>query len=447
MPDPLDRLPPHSRDAERGVLGGVLRDPDVVPDVRLHADDFYFDSHRRVWQAVGELAARRSPVDLVTLHERLRARGDLADVGGAEALADLWEAVATGANVGHHAKIVRDCAKARAVIHAANEILRDAYDRVQSADELAALAERKMRQIAESGDDGEDPAPLPELVRQALSDLDERCAGRVPAGLDTGLSELDATLGGMRAGQLIVLGARPGAGKTALALALLAHVCRRSRVPGYLASLEMPRGEIVNRLLAMATGVNLHKITRGRVSAEDAERLAGATAPEVYGETPLYVDDRAHSTSGRLHAQVRRMHRRHGVRFAAVDYLQLLTPIDSREGRVQQVGGMARDCKLIARDLEIPVLLLSQLNRQSEARGDGKPKLSDLRESGEIEQHADAVILLHVQPGQSDAQDCWQVSALVAKNRNGPVGEVPLVYRRSCVRFENAAGTWDRRAA
>lgn len=441
--EPPEWMRPES--AERGLVASVLRDPDLAIDDALAAPvaeaDFYHHCHGLAFGAALALRAAGRPVAMDSVYLWLVQAGRAADLGPSPAahLADVLDAAPTGGRARYYAGRVREASARRKLWHAARRFAAEAAEPPSgSVEDVAGRWEAEIREAADAGGAAE-PLALPDLIRASLADLDERQAGGGAAGLPTGLPDLDALLGGLRPGQLVVVGARPGAGKTALTLAFLAHVSRRAGVPSYLASLEMPAGEITHRLLAMATGVNLHRITRAKLSADDAERLAGALDPAVYGRTMLYVDDAPMLTTARLHAQARRMVRRRGVGLVAADYLQLMTPADPAEGRVQQVGRMARDLKLVARDCGVPVVLLSQLNRQSESRGDGRPKLSDLRESGEIEQHADAVILLHVPANQGDDSECWQVDCIVAKNRNGPVGDVPLVYRRPVVRFESAA--------
>lgn len=437
--------------SERAVLGGIIADPDVAIDDALAfvtGADFYEHPHRLAFEACLGLRDAGRPVTYETVYLTLVQSGRAADLGAhpAQFLADLPRA--TGADVRYHAQQVREASLRRKLQRAAAGFLRETQlPPAGPAEEAAGRWEAELRAVLDASAGASEPPALPQLIRDALGELDARQAGGAAAGLPTGLGDLDSLLGGMRPGQLVVIGARPGTGKTALSLAMLAHVSRNCGVPSYLASVEMPAAEIAHRLLAMETGVNLHRITRARLTPADAERLARALDPASYGRTMLYVDDAPSLSAARLAGQVRRMVRRRGVGLAAVDYLQLLTPASAGESRVQQVGQLARDAKTLARLCGIPVILLSQLNRQSEGRGDGKPKLSDLRESGEIEQHADAVILLHTPPGQAEDLECWQVDAIVAKNRNGPVGSVPLVYRRPLVRFENAARGYSTGAA
>jgi len=432
--------------AERGVVGGILRDPDLALDdaagILAGPGDFHDPGYALVYETCLRLRERGQPVEISNVRLAVVQADRVAELGP-DPWANLAEAFGetpSGANVRYFAGVVREAASRRRLVHEARSMLADALaPPAESAAEMVGRWEAGLRAAADAAvPAGDEPVALPALLRDYLADLDLRQAGGGAAGLPTGLADLDALLGGMRPGQLIVIGARPATGKTALALAFLAHVSRNCGVPSYFASIEMPRGEIAARLLAMGTGVNLHRITRAKLSSDDFERLAGSTSPSVYGRTMLFVDDSPVVTAARLSAQVRRAVRRHGVGLAAVDYLQLMQAAHAGDGRVQQVGQLARDVKTLARQCGIPVVLLSQLNRQSEGRGDGRPKMSDLRESGEIEQHADAVVLLHVPPGQADDLPSWQVEAIVAKNRNGPVGDVPLVFHRPFVRFTGA---------
>jgi replicative DNA helicase len=434
-PDPT-RLPPFNRDAERGVLGGILRDPDVLHDVRaaLRPQEFYFDAHGTIYRAMCDIADRAVPIDLVTLRERLVAARAFEDIGGTPYLADLWDAVPTAANVEYHAKIVRETATVRGLIHASNEVLRDAYDRVGSADELVASAERKLFDLSADGD-ADDLVGAADMTRDALRAIDDRASRDGPDGLSTGFGALDQVISGMRGGQLLVVGARPGCGKTALALGIAsANAAAGNGV--VFASMEMPAGELTDRILSMRSGVGLRAIREGRLDGRQADAVNRAA--HQFGTEPFFVTDSPDLTAARLASMIRRGIRRRGVRLVVVDYLQLLRPENDRDQRHLQVGTLARRMKQMAMTCKVPVVLLCQLNRESENRPGGKPRLSDLRESGEIEQHADIVTLLHSQADQPAHEAVWTVDVIVAKNRNGPVAEVPLAYRRPLTRFEDA---------
>lgn len=430
------RMSPHSIEAERDILAAVFADPAVFDDVRalIGPDDFYADRHQRVFRAMGDLADDHKPIDAGLVYERLRRSGELADVGGKEYLAELIQGAATGAAAVHHAQIVRDYSLSRGLIHAANEILRDAYDRVQPAADQLAAAEARLFAVGEAALSRSGQVwSARRLMLDALARLDDRQArGGGLDGLSTGMRDLDDLLGGLRPGQLVVIGGRPGGGKTALGLTIAASAAKAG-TPAFFASMEMPAQEIAERLLAASSGVGMHTLRRGGMSPADVAAVSRA-ADRIKGR-PIFVDDTPDQPAARLAAVARRVRRRYGVGLVVVDYLQLMRPENPKENRTQQVGLCARRVKLLARQCGVPVLLLCQLNREVEGREGGKPRLSDLRESGEIEQHADAVILLSMDQRQDATRDVWEAAAVVAKNRNGPVGEAALHYRRRSARF------------
>lgn len=437
----IDRLPPHNIDAERRLLGSILRYPDAMLTLAgmLQPEQFHFDAHQRVYRAMLDLFANRKPIDLVLVHEQLRRNGD-SDDATPGLLAECWESEPTGADFEHFAAVVREAATLRAMIHAAHEILRDAYDRTGPAEELLAAAERRILGI------GEHASPLAETVRKAaeflpaaVARIDERIAeGATLRGLSTGYRDLDAILGGLRPGEQIVIAARPSVGKTALGTGILANNAADG-VPVMLFSLEMPEADIADRLLAMGSGVPLIRFTKAsRLGPDEAEKLAAVAGPVGFGGCPLFIDDTSAATAARIAAVSRRMVRRHGVKLIAIDYLGLMRPENTKVTKAEQIGTLALRMKELARELNVPVLLLAQLNREIEGRG-GVPRLSDLRDSGEIEQHADRVVMLWRKPDLPSDQEVWPIEVTVAKNRNGPTGDITLNYRRPVLRFEDQA--------
>lgn len=446
--DPLtERLPPHNKEAERGVLGGILRDPDTLPDVQqvLRPENFYFDAHQKIYQAICDLANEGQPVDLVMVYDRLKKMKVAEDVGGHAFLAELWESVPTGANVEFHARIVRDTAMVRALIHAGNEILRDAYDRTQSADELVAQAERRIMDIAKSSLVGETKT-LTDALHEALSRLDARISrdNLAVSGLPTGYVDLDNILAGLQNSELIIIAARPSVGKTAFALNIVRNVVT-GHPPGepspvvVFFSLEMARVELAERLLCCQARVDSHKVRKGHVSSEDIQKLMDAG--DVLRRAKLYIDDTPSRSMIQIAATCRRLNKKHekegGLRLVVIDYLQLIEPENRRDPRQEQVAQISRRLKFLARELNIPVIALSQVNRASEDRQDHKPRLADLRESGSIEQDADTCLLLH-RPGKFDGSvEDNILEVIVAKQRNGPTGEVTLTYLKQFNRYEN----------
>jgi replicative DNA helicase len=443
MSDPLaERLPPHNRDAERGVLGGVLRDPDTLPVVQqiIRTENFYFDAHQKIYQAICDLETEHQPIDLVLLHERLKQNKQLEDVGGVMYLTELWESVPTGANAEYHAKIVRDTAMVRSLIHAGNEILRDAYDRTQSADELVGQAERKIMDIAKAGMVGETKM-LPEVIMEALERIDSRVGKESLSisGIATGYVDLDEKIAGLQNSELVIIAARPGCGKTAFALNLARNVLVEEKLPVAFFSLEMSRLELAERLLCCQARVDSHKVRKGHLSSDDIQKLMDAG--DVLRKTKLYIDDTPSRSMMQIAATTRRLMKKEektgGIRLVIIDYLQLIEPENRRDPRQEQVAQISRRLKFLARELNIPVVALAQVNRASEDRQDHRPRLSDLRESGSIEQDADTCMMLH-RPGMYDrSHDDNVLEIIIAKQRNGPTGEITLTYLKQFMRYEN----------
>ncbi len=442
MRDPLtDRLPPHDREAERGVLGGVLRDPDTLPDVQriVTPESFYFHCNRQIFAAICELAAESQPIDLVLLHDRLRRWKQVEDIGGPVYLAELWGDVPTGANVTYHAGLVRDAATIRGLIHASNEILRDAYDHVASADELVGQAERRILDVARASLVGE-VHQFDGLVTEAFHRIDGRMGkdSLATSGLATGFIDLDNITAGLQNSELIVVGARPSVGKTAFALGLVRNVIATD-TPVLFVSLEMARTELAERLLCAEAKVDSHKVRQGHLSSEDIQQLMDAG--DRLKKARLFIDDTPSRSMTQIAATCRRLSKREekrgGLKLVVVDYLQLVEPEDRRAPRQEQVALASRRMKILARELKIPVVCLAQVNRASEDRQDHRPRLSDLRESGAIEQDADTVLLLH-RPGRHDESVADNILDIeIAKQRNGPTGAITLAFDRRFTRFDN----------
>lgn len=446
--DPLtDRLPPQNRDAERGVLGGILRDPDTLATVQQHivADNFYYDAHQKLYQAMCDLATENQPIDLVILYDKLRKNKQIEDVGGKEYLVELWEAVPTGANAEYHAKLVKDTAMVRGLIHASNEILRDAYDRTQSGDELVAQAERKIMEVAKQGMVGE-TAVLSTVVREALERLDSRIGqdNLAISGLPTGYVDLDNMTAGLHNTELVIIAARPSVGKTAYALNVVRNIIVNGAADGnspvvLFFSLEMARIELAERLLCCQSRVDSHKVRKGHLNSDDIQKLM--EAGDILRKCRLYIDDTPSRTMIQIAASARRLDKKHekdgGLKLIVIDYLQLIEPENRRDPRQEQVAQISRRLKFLARELKVPVIALAQVNRASEDRQDHKPRLSDLRESGSIEQDADTCMMLH-RPGKFDGQtDDNILEVIIAKQRNGPTGEITLTWRKEYNRYEN----------
>jgi replicative DNA helicase len=442
-PDPPggERLPPQSRDAERSVLGSMLRENGVIGDVLqiLREENFYLDAHQKIFKAAITLYDRGHPVDLVMLAELLREQKQIEDVGGYAYLGELWDAAPTAANAEYYARIVRDKAIVRHLIHASTEILRDSYDQVMPADELLEAAERKVLDIAQMGITGQ-TYTLEEALREAYDRIDKRHTQDQwsISGLPTGFVDLDEKTAGLQNSELIIIAARPSVGKTAYALNLARHIAIEDNRPVFFVSLEQSRIELAERLLCCQARVDSHKLRAGHLSSDDMDKLIEAGG--ILKNAKLFIDDSPGQGMLRIAANARRLKLRHSIKAVFLDYLQLIEPDNRRDSRQEQVAGLSRRLKHLARELQIPVVALAQLNRSPEDRQEHKPRLADLRESGAIEQDADTVMLLHrpemYEPGQHENEGLVEV--IIAKQRNGPTGEIKLAFRKQYMLFENS---------
>jgi replicative DNA helicase len=443
----LERNAPQSREAERCVIGSMLRDNNVIGDVIqiLRLDNFYFDAHRKVFEGISHLYDKAHPVDLVTLAEWLREQQYIEDIGGYAYLGELWESAPTAANAEYYARIIRDKAIMRNLISASTENLRDCYNQTSSADELLEGAERRILEVAQLGITG-DTMTLGEAMNEAFDRIDARTQKDYSeSGLPSGYLDLDEITAGLHNSELIILAARPSVGKTAMSLNIVRNVIvgdpagRNEPAPVFFVSLEQSRVELAERLLCAQARVDSHKLRKGHLGSDDMDKLI--KAGDVLRQARLFIDDTPAQGMLRIAANARRLKKRHDIRLVVVDYLQLIDPENKRDSRQEQVAHISRRLKFLARELRIPVLALAQVNRSTEDRTDHRPRLSDLRESGSIEQDADTVMMLHrasMYGGESTEEGVTEI--IVAKQRNGPTGSVTLAYRKEYMRFENYAG-------
>jgi replicative DNA helicase len=447
-----DRVPPHDADAERSVLGSMLRDNVIIADVVniVRAEHFYVFANQKIFEAITEMNVEKGlPADTVTLADFLKAKlahenenerqkVSFEDVGGYAYIGQLWDAAPSAANAEYYAKIVREKAVIRGLIHACMDIQRDAQDQVQPADDLLGGAERKILEIAELGLTGHTTT-----LQQALLEAYDRIDARKQhehmsiSGIATGFIDLDNLTAGLQNSELVIIAARPSVGKTSFALNVIRHVVVEEAQPVFFVSLEQSRIELAERLLCCQAKVDSHRLRKGHLNSEDMDKLNAAG--EILRQANLFLDDTPGQNMLRIAANSRRLKLRHKIRLVVVDYLQLIDPDNRRDSRQEQVAAISRRLKFLARELEIPVIALAQVNRSSEDRQDHKPRLADLRESGAIEQDADTVMLLHRpelhEPGQHEG--IFEVN--VGKQRNGPTGEVTLMYLKQFMRFENFA--------
>jgi replicative DNA helicase len=440
---PSDRLPPQHLEAERGVLGSILLDNEVMHDivVFLRAEDFYRDAHQVLYAAIRDLYDKNKGIDAVTLVEELKLRGQFEQIGGDDTLTEIVSSVPHAANGKYYAEIVKQKATNRQLIEGATEIIRDGYSNQFTAQELLESAERKIFSIAEDQIRGE-TLELKDVVKQAMDLIAVRAdsGGHAVTGLATGLIDLDDITGGFHPGQLIIVAARPSMGKTALALNICDHAGINIKVPVLFVSLEMGSQEIGERLLCARSRVDGHKLRTGLgMGMRELTQLSKAYK-ELSENGEIYIDDTPARNMMQIAASARRIKRRRKIGLLMVDYIQLVDSDDTRDSRQEQIAKISRRLKTLARELSVPVVALSQLNRAVESREDKRPRMADLRESGAIEQDADMVLLLH-RPEQYDANDQPGIAELiVAKNRNGPTGTVKLTFLKNLTRFENLSG-------
>ena len=429
--------------AERAVLGAILSDNSVIASVAelLQADDFSSVSHAQIFAAMLALDLQRRPVDHLTLSDELKIRGQLSATGGPAYLMTLDQMVPYAGNATQYAQIVKGQAIRRRLAGAGRDIQELASQETGELDELIDEAERKVFQIAERQREG-DLKPVRELMDRTLELLDNlnRSTSGI-TGLPTGFIDLDLQLTGFHRGELLVLAARPGLGKTSLALNMAMHVALREDKAVGVFSLEMPADQLLMRLLASSARVDMKKLRGGRLTAADQEKfqqVAGALF-----NAPIYIDDSGTLSSFELRAKARRLKQKEPrLALLIIDYLQLMHQKGKVENRQLEVSEISRSLKALAKELDIPVLALSQLNRKIEERRGGRPMLSDLRESGAIEQDADVVMFIHrdEEPDTSRAEeDALEVELIVAKQRNGPIGTIGLVFLSEYTRFESRA--------
>jgi len=440
---PLDLYErPSSLDAERAVLGSVLLKPDVCDDVALvvRQDDFHDEAHRLLYEHLLDLHDSGKRVDVTIVAERLRTKGDLERVGGADALADILRSVPHAAHATHYAEIVRDKSMLRSLIDAGTDILRDAYDSPDEPRSLLARAEERIFSILERRSSAE-AKPIRTVLQESLVRMDARMKHeQALGGVETGFTELDTLCGGLHNSELVILAARPSMGKTALAMNIAEHVAVDAKLPVLFVSLEMACLELADRLLCSSARVNGHRLRNGTISQEDRRRLVQKSS-EI-SAAPLFIDDTPGRTLTEIAAVGRRLKRKQGLSMIVIDYLQLIEPDNPRDPRQEQVARIARRLKMMSRELDIPVLCLAQLNRQAEVSRDNRPRLNHLRESGAIEQDADVVMFVHreeyYQTNEEDRERVrGQAEIIVAKQRNGPIGDVKLLWQHDHTRFVN----------
>ena len=440
---PFAEVPPQNLEAEEAVLGAMLLSETAIGSVTeiLDASDFYRGSHGTIYRTCLALWSKGEPVDAITLANELEERGELEQVGGASRVAELAALVSATANVEHYARIVKETATLRGLIRAGQEIVRLGQERIGETTELVDRAEQIVFDLSQERvrGDFDHIGPLLTESFERITKLYE--AGVDVTGVPSGFRDLDRLTSGFQAGNLVILAARPSMGKSALALCIAANLGVRSSMPVALFTLEMSKAEVTQRLMCSEAKVESDRVRSGKLTQEDWPRLTAAC--DKLMKAPIYVDDTGSITMMELRSKARRLKAREpALGLIVVDYLQLMTSGGTVENRVQEVSQISRNLKVLARDLDVPILALSQLSRAVEQRHDKRPILSDLRESGSIEQDADLVFFVYrdeyYNGDESDQQGLAEV--ILAKHRNGPTGSEKLSFLRRYAKFADLAG-------
>ncbi|MBI1871072.1 MAG: replicative DNA helicase [Chlamydiae bacterium] len=436
----IEKLPPQNIEAEIGVLGSILIDREVVPTVlaQLRSESFYLDTHQKIFNALITLYDHNRPLDLITLTEAIEKADGLDAVGGASTLVALPQAVPTSAHVEEYVRIVHEKAVLRNLIHTCTEIITHSYSTEEEVDQLLDMAEQRIFDLVQNRAKIDQNASFKDLVRQTMESIDRAYQKKgALLGISSGFKDFDEIMSGLQRSDMIVVAARPSMGKTAFALNIAEHVVVNEKLPVGIFSLEMSREQLVQRMLCAHAKVNLQHVRRGFISHENWRQLVHSA--NALSEAPLYIDDTPGLSATELRAKARRFKSAYNIELLIVDYLQLMQSFQSNrsENRQQEISEISRSLKSLARELNIPIIVLSQLNRAAENRPENKPRLSDLRESGAIEQDADAVILLLRREYYNPEDSPGEADIIIAKQRNGPTGDMKLTFVSEFTRFEN----------
>jgi replicative DNA helicase len=436
------RQPPQDLAAEQSVLGGMLLSKDAIADVleKLRPGDFYRPNHQQIYDAILDLFGRGEPADAVTVAAELDRRGLLRRIGGAPYLHTLIAMVPTAANAGYYAGIVAEKAVLRRLVEAGTRVVQYGYAGAEGAD-VAEVVDRAQAEIYDVTEDrgSEDMVALEDLLQPTMDEIDAiQSGGGQSMGVPTGFAELDEVTTGLHGGQMIIFAARPGQGKSTLALDVMRSCSIEHGMASVIFSLEMSKSEIVMRLLSAEARIKLADMRAGRMSDDDWTRMARRMGEIT--EAPLYIDDSPNLTMMEIRAKARRLKQKTDLRLVVVDYLQLMTSGKRVESRQAEVAEFSRSLKLLAKELDVPVIAVSQLNRGPEQRTDKLPQLSDLRETGQLEQDADLVILINRPDGYDrDSPRAGEADLILAKHRNGPTKTITVAHQLHLSRFANMA--------
>ena len=435
-----EQLPPQNIEAEIAVLGSMLLSQDAIAQSIEILDKrfFYKTTHQKIFQTVIELYDATSAVDLLTLSEELKNRNMLEDVGGPAYLATISNSVPSAANILHYARIVREKYVLRSLINSSTKIIKKCYDPVDNVDSLLDESERAVFEIVSHKMEGK-IFSMKDLIKSSITTIDSLYQRQSSiTGVPTGYNDFDSLTAGLQKSDLVVVAGRPSMGKSAFVCCIAEHAILEEKLPVAIFSLEMSKEQLVHRILCSHARVNAHQVRRGFLKPEDWPKLTAAAGK--LAEAPLFIDDTAGSSVLELRAKARRLKARHDIKLIIVDYMQLMRSNYRSENRQQEISEISRNLKDLARELGVPLIAVSQLSRAAEMRQDKRPQLSDLRESGAIEQDADLVVLLFREEyynTNSEEDNKGVADVIIAKQRNGPVGTVKLAFIKEYTRFEN----------
>jgi replicative DNA helicase len=434
-----DRLQPYNEEAEQAALGSLLIDRDSLINLSpfLRPGDFFIDRNRWIYEAIRDLGERNTPADLVTLCDELERRGKLQEIGGAAYLTSLMSMTPTHIHAEHYGHIVERTAVLRRLIDAAGQIARLAYEDAADSTELLIKAEKLLLDVTDNRLEKK-ASFASELVEEFFQHLDRVCAVEGITGIPTGLTDLDLLLGGLQKSDVIVIAGRPGMGKTALATQIAKHAGKRQGTRSKIFSLEMSDSQLIQRLVSAESGIPVNRLRTGKV--EEREWPALFQAQNMVSNLPLAIDDSGTLTPAQLRSKAIRHHAKFGLDLIIVDYIQLMASDGRGQNRHQEIAEISRACKNLARELDIPIIVLSQLSRNVEYRADKRPNLADLRESGAIEADADVVAFIYRdEVYDSDTQKQGVAEIIIAKHRNGPTGIVETFFRKQRTEFIDLA--------
>ena len=436
----IDKIPPQSIDAEMAVLGSMLLDRETIPQAieTLNEDCFYKDAHRKIYSAIIRLFDENKGVDLVTVMEELKRASSLDDAGGPAYVSGLASSVPTAANFIHYAKIIKEKMLLRKLISTSTQVVSDCYNTTQEVDSLIDKAEQMIFEVTSRKLD-QRFSSLREIIKGSIEKIDGLYQRKENVtGIATGYRDLDIKTAGLQASDLIIVAGRPSMGKSALATCIVEHAAVVEKVPVAFFSLEMSKEQLVQRMLCSHARVDAHKVRTGFLSQADWPRLVSAAGK--LSDAPIYIDDTPGISILELRAKARRLKSQFDIKLIVLDYLQLMEGPKSADSRQQQISEISRSLKALARELNVPLIAISQLSRAVEQRTDHMPQLSDLRESGAIEQDADLVVLLLREEYYNQTEENRGIAKVnIAKQRNGPTGVIELAFLGEYMRFESRA--------